>query len=58
MFPSHSMIADEDDLDMAVLVGAGREAQVRPCSRMAASRTSLGPASGLVGVWVGCTLNL
>ena len=56
--PSHSKIPVDDDFPMAVLAGVEREAHVRPCSRMAASSTSLAPAPGLVGVWVGLTLNL
>ena len=55
---SHSLMAEDDDLARASLVGVGRLAQEYPCSMTAASSARIGCDWGLVASWVGITRNL
>ena len=52
---SHNLMAEDEDLARAVLMGMGRPAQVYPCSKTAASSARMGWDSGLVVSWVGIT---
>lgn len=55
---SHSLIAEDEDLAKAVLMGVGRPAQAYPCSKTAASSARMGWDRGLVVSWAGIILYL
>ena len=54
----NNLMAEDEDLPRAVLVGAGRLAYVRPFARTAASSKRLALAWGSAGVWLGWSRNL